>query len=349
MNHAFSFKQYGLLLGALLIASCGRETPPAAAVVQPVRVVSALGADASLRVLATGMVRAAVESPLAFKTGGILAEMRVNAGQAVSAGQTLALLATSDVDAALAQVRESLAKSERDLARAESLRAKGMISQQAEQDVRAQREVARASLAAAEFNRQQAVMVAPASGVILEKRAEAHETVAAGQPIVVLGRLDRGWVVRAGLSAADALKLAVGDPARVRLGAVDSSVDGKVTRIAATSDARTGTVEVEVLLAAHKLKLVSGMVAGLEFSKARAVAATPTLSLPLSAVLEGNAGRAKVFVLDGDGTKVKRLEISTGRLFDGAIEIVDGLPPQARIVSEGAAWLNDGDTVRVLH
>lgn len=344
-----------LVVGVLstVLCACGREAPPAASLAQPVRVMNVTESAGGPTIVATGLVRAASEAPLAFKTPGIIADLKVVAGQSVSAGQALAALVTTDLDAQLTQARENLAKTERDLARAESLRGKGMISQQAEQDVRAQREVAQAALAAATFNRQQAVISAPAAGVILEKRADARETVAAGQPVVILGRLDRGWVVKAGLPARDALQLKVGDLVQVTLdtaGKEASPIAAKVARIGAASDARTGTIEVEASLPAGTPRLVSGMVARLDFLTQ---ANKRVITLPLSAVLEGNRGKAHVFLLEpGEPatgvSKVKRIEVTTGQLHDGSIEIVAGLPANATVVSEGAAWLNDGDSVRVL-
>jgi multidrug efflux system membrane fusion protein len=349
MKLRLSLASTALLMTAMVITACGRDTPPPPVKAQPVRVLEVGAADFSERVVATGLVRAAVEAPLAFKTGGILAEMRVTAGQAVKAGQVLAALNTSDLDAALAQSREGLAKYERDLVRAESLRGKGMISQQAEQDVRAQRDIAKAGLAAAAFNRQHALITAPANGVVLEKRVEARETVAAGQPIVVFGQLDKGWVVKAGVSARDAAKLSLGDPVAVRLDVGTQALTGRLTRLAAASDARTGTVEIEVALPATMERPVSGMVARLEITKAAlATQAASSIAVPLSALLEGDAGKGKVFILDAAGDKVKRIEVQTGRLLDGRIEITSGLSPGAKVVSEGAAWLDDGVTVRVL-
>ena len=138
-----------LILFALLLNACSREVAPTAQLDPPVRVVSAGNAGSIDAVTATGLVRVGVEAPLSFKTAGIIAEMRVEAGQQVSAGQILASLVMTDLDAQRTQAQEQVAKTERDLARTESLRAKGMISQQAEQDVRAQREIARAETSVA--------------------------------------------------------------------------------------------------------------------------------------------------------------------------------------------------------
>jgi RND family efflux transporter MFP subunit len=334
-----------MLLVSMTLFACGKDDVTVKPLAAPVRVITLATADAGERITASGQVRAAIEAPLAFKTPGIVAQLSVTAGQRVKAGQSLAALDTRDLDAALAQGRENLAKTERDLVRINSLRDKGMVSQQASQDIRAQRDVAKVALAASEFNRQQAVITAPSDGVILEKRVEARETVAAGMPIIVFGRLDRGWVVRAGLPARDALRLAVGEMAQVRIDGQSESMPARIERIAAASDARTGTVEVELALPKSTAQLVSGMLARVEIRKGSDAAGV--LIVPLSAVLEGNAGAAKLFVLEGE--KVRRVDVRTGRLLDGGrIEIVDGITAGVKIVSEGAAWLDDGASVRVL-
>jgi RND family efflux transporter MFP subunit len=341
-----------LAAAVVLLVACSESKAPQDQV-QPVRVarVSTLAAQPAAAITATGLVRAREEVPLAFKVGGIIRELRVEAGQTVKAGEVLASLDLTEIEAQVNSARDALVRAERELERATTLFAKGMVAQRVEQDARTQRDQAKAALAALQFNRQYAVITAPAVGVILQKRAEARETVAVGQPVLLLGRLDGGWVVRAGLPARDALLLKPGNAATVRLDAVPHDpLAGRVTRVAAASDARTGTLEVEIALPQSSHSLVSGMVAHLSFAgnvEAR-VADMAVIALPLPAVLEGNDSQAKVFVLAADGKKVKRLNVRTGRLLNGAVEVVDGLPAEADVVIEGAGWLSDGDTVRVL-
>ena len=46
------------------------------------------------------------------------------------------------------------------------------------------------------------------------------------------------------------------------------------------------------------------------------------MSLPLAAVLEGNGGKAKVFILDATKKKVKSIEVRTGRILETGVEVV---------------------------
>lgn len=336
------------LPATLLLAACGEDSAPLPAG-QPVRL-STVGTAAGTEVItASGLVRAREELALAFKTGGILRELRVEAGQPVRAGQLLAALEMPELDAQLTQAEETLAKAERDLARASSLRERGLIAVQAEQDAQTQRDVAAAARDAARFNRTHAVISAPADGVVLQKLAEARETVAPGQPVLVVGRADRGWVLRAGLTDRDAVRVRPGQSATVTLDAWPAQrLNGTVRTVAAASDPRTGTVEIEVNLPANGQRLVSGLVGRVSLSPAPAAASKAALSVPLGALLEGNAGSAHVFVLAADRQHVARRTVKTGALGPARIEILAGLAPGEQVVSEGAAWLNDGDAVRIL-
>jgi multidrug efflux pump subunit AcrA (membrane-fusion protein) len=69
--------------------------------------------------------------------------------------------------------------------------------------------------------------------------------------------------------------------------------------------------------------------------------------VPVTALLEADGRAALVFVVAENG-HAKRVAVQTGRLLGERIEIVTGLSPGDRVVTEGAVWLDDNDAVRVL-
>jgi multidrug efflux pump subunit AcrA (membrane-fusion protein) len=69
--------------------------------------------------------------------------------------------------------------------------------------------------------------------------------------------------------------------------------------------------------------------------------------VPVTALLEADGGAAIVYVV-AEGGHARRVAVQTGRLLGERIEIVMGLSPGDHVVTEGAAWLNDNDAVRVL-
>jgi multidrug efflux pump subunit AcrA (membrane-fusion protein) len=87
--------------------------------------------------------------------------------------------------------------------------------------------------------------------------------------------------------------------------------------------------------------LRAGMFARGEFELGRASA----LTLPQSAVVL-REGFAYVFRIEGD--KVAQTKVTVGRRQADRVEITAGLDAGAAVVAQGAGFLADGDSVRVV-
>lgn len=71
------------------------------------------------------------------------------------------------------------------------------------------------------------------------------------------------------------------------------------------------------------------------------------LTVPMAALRHRN-GSPFVFVVDAQADTAHEREVRLGRQGDGLSEVVDGLRPGERVVTEGRARLSDGQRVRVL-
>jgi multidrug efflux pump subunit AcrA (membrane-fusion protein) len=67
--------------------------------------------------------------------------------------------------------------------------------------------------------------------------------------------------------------------------------------------------------------------------------------VPVEALLEADGGEATVFTLAAGGRAVRR-RVSVGALQDGRVA-VEGLDGERLVVTDGAAYLDDGDSVEV--
>jgi len=329
------------------MTGCSKEVAPVAAPAQPVRVV-VVGHDSSANAdAATGLVGSQEEFRLGFKTGGLISRMLVEAGDHVRAGQTLASLDTTELDAQVRQISESLNKAKRDAARAESLFKQGVLAEQVAQDARTQVAMMESNLSAARFNRQQAVIVAPANGVVLQRLAEAREVTAPGTPVLVVSRADQGWVLRVGLNDQAATRVKVGDSALVRINAYPGQTfNSRVKEVGAATDPRTGTITVTLALpSVAGVKFIAGQVGEAQLLSSKN--SGQQLTVPLGAVLEGQDKKAKVYIVDAQN-KAQQKIIEVGAIQDDRVIVTAGLQAGQRVVSEGAAWLNPGMPVRVL-
>jgi membrane fusion protein, multidrug efflux system len=315
----------------------------AARAVQVTRVKMAV-LDNTLR--AVGLLSPKDEARLSFKVGGVVEFIRVEEGQTVKAGQLLAVLKQTEIGASLEQARQATAKAHRDLDRAKALLADGVTTEEQVQDLTTAFEMASAAQSGTEFNAAYARIVASVDGVVLRKLAEANEVVQPGQTVIVLGGANRGWVVRIGLADRDAVRTHLGDSARIEFDAWPGrEFVGRVSNISSAADSATGTFTVEVQIDPAGARFVQGLVAK--------VALTPQGTsqvqvIPVQALLEANDKEAGVFVLDAAAQEVHRVSIQIGRMSAGRIEVLDGLSADAQVVTDGAAFLENGEKVRVV-
>lgn len=342
MHREFS----AMTLVALALAGCGDGKAPAEVrEAAPVRVAPVVQAPAAESLRAVGVLAPADEVRLAFKTGGVIQSIGVEQGAAVREGQLLATLAQDEVAAAVAQARAVAGQSARDLERGRALLADEVATREQVETLETAHEVANAQLRTALFNARHARIEAPADGVVLRRLAEPDEQVAPGQPVLVVGNTSGGWVVRASLADRDVVRIRAGDAAEVTLDAYPGRrFAAKVVEVAAAADPQTGTYEMKVSVEPAGARFVQGLVAKVTVAdpEAENVAVVPVTSL-----LEADGGLATVFVI-ARGNVARKVSVRTGRLLGERIEVVAGLDLGDQVVTEGAAWLDDNDDVRIL-
>ena len=217
-------------------------------------------------IVTTGTVDADHVS-LAFKVGGRLAEVPVQEGDRVKAGQLVARLETPDFDvqlraaraavqgaaAKLAEAQATRRRAAVDYARARRLMGEDATTMQQLDLARAEADVANAqigaasaglrsaeaALAQAELNRSYCELRAPEAGQVTERVHLPGEILAAGTPVVSVSQLDTVKVI----AAVDETRVGAvrpGDSARVRVYTFDRRYfEGVVTDVSAAGEFAT--------------------------------------------------------------------------------------------------------------
>jgi RND family efflux transporter MFP subunit len=336
------------LLAAGALAGCGgkpkAEEPVAPTPVEAARV-AAPGASGS--VTGAGTLERRREMALSFRIPGVLTSMRVEAGDSVRAGQVLAAIDPAGVDARQQQTAADLERARRDVERDKTLFEKGFVAKQRIDDRTSALKAAQAAYDAARFDRRWATLASPVSGVVLERRAQAGEVVAAGQVVARVADLTSPLVLRLPLAAREAARVRVGDVAQVTVEDLGGqALTGRVTRVGEAADTRTGAISVEIELSAPPATLRSGQVAHASLQvRAAPNAGAAYARIPAEAVLEASGQRA--FVYRFDQGKARRTAVGFGG-FDGDDALVSGLPDGAQVITAGAGFVADGETVRVV-
>jgi membrane fusion protein, multidrug efflux system len=343
----------GIVATAVLVVGCApqeRQVPPPEATSPPASVRTEPVASASIahQTRAVGVLAPRDEVRLAFKVGGIVERVHVDAGDTVRAGQLLAELKGAEVDAAVAQAYEGAEKARRDLERGQRLRIDEVATEEQVENLTTAYNVARANLRTARFNAQYARIEAPADGVVFERLVEGGELVQPGQPVVVFGATGPGWVVRVGLADRDAVRIEPGTNADVTFDAYPGRIfPGKVTRVGAAADRHTGTFEIEVEVLPDGARFVRGLVAKVAMPLAQLpdVADDATV-VPVSALVEADGPQAIVYVMDRRHNVARRKAVTLGPILGEQVVVTAGLVVGESVITDGAAWLTDGRAVR---
>ncbi len=120
-----------------------------------------------------------------------------------------------------------------------------------------------------------------------------------------------------------------------------AQVEGRVRVLAPTVDAATRNALVYVDLP-RKTPISAPACSRAE----KVVLGQPeALTVPLATVVVRD-GFSQVFEVGADGRVLMR-RVQTGQRNADRVEITTGLTPEARVVQQGGAFLNDGDLVRV--
>jgi multidrug efflux system membrane fusion protein len=327
-----------------ILAACGQADVTEPVAPTPVRVAQAVEGPAAPSIRTNGLLANKDEIRLAFKVGGVIRRLAVSEGERVRKGQRLAEIEQTEINAQVEQARQASEKAKRDFARGERLYADKVISLEQLQDLRTQAAMTQAGLESAEFNWNYAAIIAPRDGTVLRRLAEERELVAAGNPILVLGVKDKGFVVRAGLADREIVQVALGDTAVITLDALPGkSLEGKLTEVGSAADA-AGMFGIEVAIDAVDLPLRSGLVAKLTIVPASAKAGT-RVYVPISAIVEGDGRTARLFVLEQDHARRRDVEVA---FIDGEnVALASGVAPGERVITDGAQYLEHDERVAI--
>lgn len=351
-----------LAVAAVCIQLTACSGPPApVAVVKPVFVTTVTPAASAQTRSFTSVVRARVETDLAFRTGGKVVDRLVEVGDVVKAGQALARLDPGDyqlaVSAAADQVQAASVDAQQaasDEARLRRLLADGSVGaadherQKARADAAAARlEQARRQLDLARNREGYATLVAPYAGVVTALRFERGQVVTEGQPVLSLARdgereivaeLPEEWVGRVRTLAATATPW---HDAKSPLGLV-------LRELSPLASAQGRTFRVRYAAAPESRAQVAALPLGstMQLNLSGQPTGPATTAVPVTALVKASAS-AGVWVLDAKGSGLVFTPVQVVAIDDALVQVT-GLAGGSRVVSVGAQKLDAGITVRAV-
>lgn len=348
----------GLLVAvALVLAACGggdagKDEAPAASR-QTVTVATAAETNLPRVVSASGTVAAWEEVPVGAEAGGLVATgVFADEGQYVRQGQPLVQLNDALLRAQLRQqeagvqtAEANLARDDAALARSQELKERGFLSQASLDTALANQRASAANLASAHASLSQTrtqlnqtTVRAPVSGLIASRSVTRGQIVEAGRELFRMVR-DGRLELEAQVPETDIPLIRAGMTA-----AVSSDQAGETS---GTVRIVTPEVSAETRLGLARITLSpgSGLRPGMFARASIAAGSQPGVTVPTAAVLY-RENRAGVFVLQTDGT-VRFTQVTVAGRDDQRTSIT-GVQAGARVVVQGAGFLNEGDRVTVV-
>jgi HlyD family secretion protein len=368
------------------LAGCGGGESAGArrgsATAPPVEAVQARTGSLPLVERLSGTVLAENQVALFPEISGRIAEVLVQNGAAVAAGQPLVRLGDEAVreqvrqaeaghrigQARLRQAQARLAEVEAQVRRMRSLGERNLVSEVELETLLAQRESAAADVDLAQAQLEQAAATlaerrddlartwvrAPVAGVVGDRRAEVGMQVSTSTRLFTLGNLDR-VTVRVVVTDAMLRYLEPGQPVRIHAdgaGSGRATIAATLTRISPFLNEVTRSAEAEILLDNSGQRLRPGMFVPVDILYGQSRQAT---LVPLSALFtDTNTGREGVFVAQFEGSIAAETEGELSApvpvefrpllpIARGAAEVaVDTVPPGAWVVTLGQNLLATG-------
>jgi RND family efflux transporter MFP subunit len=229
-------------------------------------------------------------------------------------------------------------QAEADLKRLTSLFGQKILSQAELDNAQAKASVAIAGTTEAETMLGYTKVTAPFAGVITRKHADVGDLATPGKPLL---DMEDSTALRLEADVPEAVvgKLTLGDKLPVRVGALETELEGEVSEIAPAADSASRTFLVKLDLSTQP-----GLRAGQFGRVSMPVGETSALRVPTSAVVQ--RGQMEIVFVLSDNRAQLRL-VKTGRHIGNEVELVSGVSAGEKIVVEGAAGLADGQPLTI--
>lgn len=297
------------------------------------------------------------QADVAAKVDGRIEQVLVNEGDAVSAGEVLAILDRTDTDASLlnakglyADAKTDYEKAQADLARYTKLYAAGAISKESLDNKQFALENAKGKLDAAQGNLNSADSQAggtrvttPRPGIIQKRYYQEGYYAKVGTALFQIADIST-LLAKIDVPEGYVQSIAVGNPVEIYIPSMsgdNKTVQGIITRVSPVATLPARTFEAEVSVDNSDGRLRGGVYADTTFT------ANPkdnALTIPMSAIVMRDDQRT-VYVIE-DGHAVRKV-ITTGYIGENLVEVLSGLSEKDQVITGGQNKFKEGGQVKV--
>jgi RND family efflux transporter MFP subunit len=292
---------------------------------------------------ATGEFTGWEEVTLVAESQGSIQYLKVEEGQKVRKGQVIAKIDAVSLSSQLSSANSAFTKAAKDVERYERLLKVGAVSQSALEDVRIQRENARANIAQINQQLSFTVVKSPINGVVNKLMVEETSFVMPGNNIAEIVQVDR-LKITVNVAEDNLSKIKKNQAVTIKTDVYPlETFKGKVSNISVKADSsRKFQVTIEVENTKDN-QLRAGLFAEVNFDalKSNEIEA---LFIPREAIV-GSLQNPSVYIVKDSTVTLKIIKV--GAVVNGDVAILEGLETGQQVVTKGIINLTNGTKVTI--
>lgn len=342
-NLMFLSRRFLVVLGVAGLAACGsggaekgRERPPPLVKAEPASMMQF--ADT---IEAIGTANANEQVTLSAPVTERIVRLNFDDGSFVRAGQVVAVLQQAEQGAQLNEMQARAREAQQQLDRVAALKQRGFATQSNYDAQMAQAAAARAQAQQVRAQIGDRVVRAPFSGWVSLRNISVGAIASQGTEIATISDLS---TIKLDFTVPETTLSAIRPGLQIEARAAaypDRPFRGQIHTVDPVIDPNTRAVTIRARLPNPDRLLRPGMMLTVNIRNQPRM----SLSVPELAVIGEGEGRF-VYVVDEQG-KARRTQVRAGVRSGGRVEILEGLRPGQRVITEGVVKVADGMQVRL--
>lgn len=293
----------------------------------------------------SGTIAAYKTIPLGFSVSGTVKDVFVSEGDEVKKGRLLAELNPETYKNSYTMALASRKQAEDAFKRLQTMYRNGNLPEIKMIDIATKAQQAKASAAIAKKKLDDCRLYAASEGIVGKRSIEIGQNVIPGVNAITIVKIEEVYA-RISVTENEISRITIGNEANIVIPAIGSTVfRGKVKEIGVMGDPLAHTYKVGIIMANTENSLKPGMICNVRLHQK----GTPIpLMVPMEAVMIGNDGKRFVYTVDGSGLKASKRYVTTGRLLNDGIEVIEGLKQGEQVVTSGQHKLWDTSAIQIV-
>lgn len=281
------------------------------------------------------------------ETSGILVELRVTEGEAVSRGQVLARVEDGGLSNELGRLETQAQLARTTYERQERLWNQNIGSEIQYLEAKSNYEAAQQAVQQVQTQVNRSFIRAPFSGTIDEVFVEQGEVVAPGQnQLFRLVNLEN-MHIEANIPEIYLTRVQIGTEVMVNISSINKEFSGNVEQVGNTINPSNRTFRIVISIPNEDGLVKPNQIASVRFND---YTNHEAIVIPEMAVQQDAEGEELVYIwepIDENMGYARRVPVETGMTFQGQTEILSGLNSGQQIITEGSRNLQDGQEVEL--